>query len=206
MFANCSAGGMHSGYPVAAHIGSSSAQAVDAKALKSDGNWGFFHEYGHNHQHNLWALPATGETTCNLWSVYLFEEYVGKDRDDTHRAIGPLNRRQRIVDYFGKGADFQASWSVWTALETYLQIQERFGWEPFIAVFDEYNRLPRDQWPKSQQEKNDQFVVRLSKATYHNLVPFWRTWGLPLSEGIESELVDLPIWEDHPVAKFQQAN
>ena len=52
--------------------------------------------YGHNHQHNLWSLPRTVETTCNLWSVYVYEEYLGKHRDETNRAIRPLDRRQRI--------------------------------------------------------------------------------------------------------------
>ena len=198
-----SAGGMHSGYPFAAHIGSSSAQAVDARALKSDGNWGFFHELGHNHQHDLWSLPGTGETTCNLWSVYVFEEFIGKKRDNTHSAIGRLNRRQRITEYFGKGdVDFASDWSVWTALETYLQIQEEFGWEPFTQVFIEYNELPRSKGPKTQQEKNDRFVLSLSKATGKNLAPFWRTWGLPLSDDVHRELKDLPVWQDHPVKKF----
>lgn len=200
-----SAGGMHSGYPFAAHLGKDSIQAVDASALKSEGNWGFFHELGHNHQHDLWSLPGTGETTCNLWSVYVFEEFIGKNRDNTHRAVNRLSRRQRMTEYFGKNdADFASNWSVWTALETYLQIQEEFGWEPFTEVFIEYNQLPRAEGPKSQQEKNDRFVVSLSKAIGKNLAPFWQTWGLPLSEDVHRELKDLPVWEDHPVKKFSK--
>ena len=200
-----SAGSMHSGYPFAAHIGGGSAQAVDAKALKSDGNWGFFHELGHNHQHDLWSLPGTGETTCNLWSVYVFEEFIGKNRDNTHGAIGKLNRRQRITEYFKNDTvDFAGNWSVWTALETYLQIQEEFGWEPFTRVFIEYNELDRSKGPKTQQEKNDRFVVSLSRAVGKNLAPFWQTWGLPLSAEVHRELKDLPVWEDHPVKKYSR--
>ncbi|MEC5129477.1 M60 family metallopeptidase [Verrucomicrobiales bacterium BCK34] len=196
-----SAGSMHSSYPVAAHLGSAAEQAVDANSLKKDGNWGFFHEYGHNHQHNLWALPGTGETTCNLWSVYIFEEYVGKDRDDTHRAIRPLDRKQRVNGYFSDGAKFE-NWSVWVALETYLQVQEEFGWEPFKKVFDEYNRLEPGDRPEGQAQINDQWVIRLSKACGKNLQPFWATWGLPMSSDVERALKDLPVWEDHPVAKY----
>ncbi len=196
-----SAGSMHSSYPVAAHLGKAAEQAVDANALK-EGNWGFFHEYGHNHQHNLWALPGTGETTCNLWSVYLYEEYVGKDRDETHNAIRPLNRKQRVNAYFSEGARFESSWSVWTALETYLMIQEEFGWEPFQKVFDEYNHLERDDRPRGQQEINDQWVIRLSKACGKNLHPFWATWNLPMTDLVEQELKDLPIWDGHPVARW----
>jgi len=68
------AGSLHSEYPVAAHLGPDLLVALDARKLKGEGSWGFFHEFGHNHQHDLWSLPGTGETTCNLWSVYLFEE------------------------------------------------------------------------------------------------------------------------------------
>ncbi len=196
------AGSMHSSYPVAAHTGGAAEKAVDARRLRSEGDWGFFHEYGHNHQHNLWALPGTGETTCNLWSVYIYEELIGKNRDNTHGAMSPLNRRQKRNAYFDNGRAFQSEWSVWTALDTYLLIQEEFGWEPFKKVFDEYNRLDQEDWPKSQQEKNDQWVIRLSKAVGKNLHPYWEIWNLPMTDQVARELKDLPVWTDHPVAKF----
>ena len=198
------AGYMHSSYPVAAPQDKSVVQAVDARSLREEGNWGFFHEYGHNHQHDLWALPGTGETTCNLWSVYLFEEWVGKPREEGHDSIRPLDRKQRMNAYFDGGRDFEKDWSMWVALESYLQVQEAFGWEPFQAVFAEYNALPESDWPKTQQEKNDQWVIRLSKACGKNLAPFWRTWNVPLSGTVEDALGDLPVWEDHPVAKWAE--
>jgi hypothetical protein len=198
------AGYMHSSYPVAAPQDRSVEQAVDARALREEGNWGFFHEYGHNHQHDLWALPGTGETTCNLWSVYLFEEWVGKPREEGHDSVRPLDRKQRMNAYFEGGRNFEEDWSVWTALETYLQVQEAFGWEPFKKVFAEYNTLPESEWPKTQQEKNDQWVIRLSRACGTNLAPFWKTWNVPLSDSVSEALSDLPVWENHPVAKWAE--
>ncbi len=195
------AGSMHSGYPVAAHLGGASKKAVDSKALTEEGDWGFFHEYGHNHQHNLWSLPGTGETTCNLWSVYLFEELIGKNRDNTHGAIKPLTRKTRVNKYFADGANFEKSWSMWNALDTYLLVQEEFGWEPFKKVFAEYNELPESDWPKSQQEKNDQFVIRLSKACGKNLAPFWKKWNLPLSPTVDAELAGLEVWKCQDIPK-----
>lgn len=196
------AGYMHSGYPVAAPLDGSAVQAVDAAALRTKGNWGFFHEYGHNHQHNLWMLPGTGETTCNLWSVYLFEEWVGKNRDGAHGSMNPLRRQQRRNAYFTNGRNFEENWSVWTALDTYLLVQEKFGWEPFQKAFASYNELPPNQRPKSQQQKNDQWVLRLSEACGHNLAPYWRAWNLPLSDEIDEQLLDLPAWKDHPVQRY----
>ncbi|NNE91198.1 MAG: hypothetical protein HKN23_06085 [Verrucomicrobiales bacterium] len=196
------AGWMHSGYPVAAHSGGDSAVAVNFEKLKA-GSWGFFHEYGHNHQHNLWALPGTGETTCNLWSVYLFEKHTDKPRGETHGAMKPLRRKQVRNAYFNKDkANFKEKWNVWAALDTYLLVQEEFGWEPFKKTFAEYNTLPREQWPKGQQEINDQWVIRLSKHCGKNLAPFWRAWNLPLTKKVDEALKDLPTWENHPVAGY----
>ena len=44
-----SAGWMHSGYPFMAHLASASG-AVDLSHMESEGDWGMFHELGHNHQ------------------------------------------------------------------------------------------------------------------------------------------------------------
>lgn len=197
-----SAGYMHSSYPVAAHLDKNAVQAVDARDLRQNGNWGFFHEYGHNHQHDLWALPGTGETTCNLWSVYIYENLIGKKRTNTHGAIKTDKRKERREAYFKGGRKFDPDWSMWTALDSYLMIQEEFGWEPFKKIFDEYNHLPKEEWPKTQQEKNDQFVIRLSKACGKNLAPFWQIWNLPLTEGAMAQIADLPAWENHPVEKY----
>ena len=60
-----SAGYLHSGYPVMAHLDQRSTVA-DPEALKK-GNWGFFHELGHNHQRPDWTFDGTGEVTCNLF-------------------------------------------------------------------------------------------------------------------------------------------
>lgn len=189
-----SAGSLHSGYPVAAHLGVDLAKALDARKLKEEGSWGFFHEFGHNHQHDLWALPGTGETTCNLWSVYLFEEWTGKSRDGAHPDVHPLRRQQLRRAYFDGGRDFASGWNVFTALDCYLLIQEKFGWEPFRAVFAEYNRLPEAGWPRTQQEKNDQWVLRLSKACGANLAPYYEAWNLPLSASVKAGLAGLPEW------------
>jgi len=189
-----SAGSLHSGYPVAAHLGPDLAVALDPHRLKGEGSWGFFHEIGHNHQHDLWALPGTTETTCNLWSVYLFEEWTGRSRDGAHPEVHPLRRRQLRQAYFQGERDFAAGWNVFTALDCYLLVQEGFGWKPFQEVFAEFHRLPEADWPRTQQEKNDQWGLRLSRACGANLAPYYRRWNLPISDSVQKELSGLPGW------------
>jgi len=105
-----------------------------------------------------------------------------------------LHRRQLRQAYFLGGRDFAKQWNVFTALDCYLLIQEKFGWKPIQAVFAEYNRLPEIEWPRTQQEKNDQWVLRLSKACGANLAPYYQRWNLPLSPSVAIQLRALPEW------------
>ncbi|CAN0578242.1 unnamed protein product, partial [Laminaria digitata] len=111
-----SAGWMHSGYPIMAHL-ASVPEALDLELLNREGSWGLFHELGHNHQWRDWVLPGTTEANVNLFSVYAMETVVARDRSLAHSALSPVNRSMRIDSYLASGPDF-ARWSVWTALET----------------------------------------------------------------------------------------
>jgi len=199
-------GGLHSGYPIGAHIGKNAEEAVDVESLRKTGNWGFLHEFGHNHQHRPWLLPNTTETTCNLWSVYVSEELFGVSRNDAHREGNRKAREDRMVDYFKRGAPFKEEWAGWTALESYLQIQESFGWEVYKKVFTEYNAYPQGKGPKVDQARYDEWVRKMSRACGVNLVPFYQTWGMPISPSVAGELQTLPEWKQDPVARFRGLN
>ncbi len=196
-------GSMHSGYPIGTHTGKFPEIALDAKRLRAEGDWGIFHEIGHNHQRPMWYLPGTTETTCNLWSLYLYETVIGKGSEETHRAVQPLNRRQTFMEYMNGGKNFEKDWNVWTALETYMQLQEAFGWEAFQEVFDEYNKLDPNERPKEQQEKNDEWMVRFSKTVGRNLGPFFRAWNIPVTEKALAEVSGLPEWKEDPMRSYR---
>ena len=196
-------GALHSGYPIGAHTGGFPEIAVDAKRLRAEGSWGIFHEIGHNHQRPMWYLPGTTETTCNLWSLYLHETIADNSSDNTHRAMTPLSRRQNFMKYISGGKNFEEDWSVWVALETYVQLQEAFGWEAFQEVFDEYNKLETSERPKEQQDKNDQWMIRFSKTVGKNLGPFFRAWNIPVTEKALAEVSALPEWAEDPMVKYR---
>jgi hypothetical protein len=193
-----SAGFMHSGYPIMAHV-PSGEEFMSLSGLQSGGNWGAFHELGHNYQWRDWILPGTTETTCNLFSVYVSEEVVGIDRGEAHSAISDESRVIRISDYLATGPDF-GSWSVWTALETYLQLQEKFGWAPFTQVFTEQRALSDAESPGADQARIDFWVLGMSEATNRDLVPFFTAWGFPVSQSTIDATAGLDPWLDHPLA------
>ncbi|MEX0742171.1 MAG: M60 family metallopeptidase, partial [Phycisphaeraceae bacterium] len=69
-------GYMHAGYPIMTHMDVQRA-FVDLQTLKNDGNWGFYHEIGHNHQSPEWTFDGTVEVTVNLFTLYVYEKVNG---------------------------------------------------------------------------------------------------------------------------------
>jgi hypothetical protein len=195
-----SAGGWHSGYPVMGHMPDSGG-LLDLAKIKEKGSWGPFHELGHNHQYKDWHLPGTTEATCNLWSVYISEEVLGLDLGVSHGALKTEKRKERLEGYLATGPDF-SKWSVWTALETYLQLQEAFGWGIYATLFTEYRELNANQTPKNNQERIDQWVVRSALAVGYNLGPFYVSWGFPIGNEVMGEIAALPEWSENPMLNF----
>lgn len=192
-----SAGWMHSGYPIMAYT-AVSAELTVLEGLQRNGSWGAFHELGHNHQHRSAELNGTTEATVNLWSVYAMENVVGLSRDLAHPALAPADRAARIDAYLAGGRDYEADWSVWTALETYLQLQERFGWAPFQRLFARYRA--ESSAPANEQARLDRWAQWSSEEVGMDLTPFYLAWGWPLSPSVATGLAGLPDWTDHPLA------
>ncbi|HNH50419.1 MAG TPA: M60 family metallopeptidase, partial [Myxococcota bacterium] len=153
---------------------------------------------GHNHQYGPMNLPGTTECTVNLYSVYAMEQVVGMPRSQAHGALSPESRAATIQTYLDRGRNFSADWNVWTCLETYLEYQEAFGWEPLIALNQRYLEM-RDP-PSSDQDIIDRWVLESSLEVGQNLIPFYDAWGFPISASTRSALVDLPSWDNHPLA------
>jgi hypothetical protein len=187
-----SAGYMHSGYPIMAHLDQAS-KVANLEALHQ-GNWGLFHELGHNHQRRDWTFQGTGEVTCNLFSMYTFER-VCRLPMEGHRAMKHDKRAQRMSRYF----DGEGTFADWTsdpflALLTYHQLIQGFGWEPFTAVFQEYQTLSKSERPSEDSARRDQFMVRFSKQVNRNLGPFFEAWKIPTSDAARESIRHLPAW------------
>ena len=123
------------------------------------------------------VLPGT-EVPRNLWNVYIHENLL-KVPTRREGRLGPQMRRQRRQRYLDAGANFSRSWNVWVALDTYLQLQEGFGWELFSDLFPDYRR--RERGKRRQRRRIDEWITRTSRYTERNLVPFYEAWGFPIT-------------------------
>ncbi|KAM9311792.1 TRPM8 channel-associated factor homolog [Gastrophryne carolinensis] len=194
-----SAGWMHSGYPIMCHL-QSAKELTDLENMKKAGLWGPIHELGHNEQRGPWEFPPhTTEATCNLWSVYVHETVLGIPRNEAHSALKPKDREDRIKQYLQNGAKLE-QWSVWIALETYLQLQEVFGWGPFKCVFKDYQKMCNVSQDK--KVKMNLWAEKFSQVVNKNLAPFFKSWGWPIEETTFQKLATLPAWEENPMTKY----
>ena len=189
-----SAGYMHSGYPIMAWLDQAD-KVANLESLKQ-GNWGFFHELGHNHQRPDWKLAGTGEITVNIFSMYCFENVCGLPRHG-HRAMNDENREKNLRAYF---SDPAAGWTdkPFTGLIFYDQLVEGFGWDTYHKVFLEYRDLPEAERPRNEAEKRDQWLVRFSRAAGKNLGPFFEAWRIPTSAAARDSVTNLPVWLPEP--------
>ncbi|XP_011912946.1 PREDICTED: TRPM8 channel-associated factor 2 isoform X6 [Cercocebus atys] len=195
-------GWMHSGYPIMCHL-ESVKEIINEMDMRSRGVWGPIHELGHNQQRHGWEFPPhTTEATCNLWSVYVHETVLGIPRAQAHEALSPPERGKRIKAHLGKGAPL-CGWNVWTALETYLQLQEAFGWEPFTQLFAEYQTL--SHLPKGNTGRMNLWVKKFSEKVKKNLVPFFEAWGWPVQKEVADSLASLPEWQENPMQVYLRA-
>jgi hypothetical protein len=117
---------------------------------------------------------------------------------------GRDDRDGRIHAFMAKGTPIW-EWKneLLQALLIYIPLYEAFGATPFEKVFTEYRRLPDAGRPKSDDEKRDQWQVRLSQTVGKNLGPFFQAWGVPTSERATASIGTESIDKNYRTALFR---
>ncbi|XP_039225445.1 TRPM8 channel-associated factor homolog isoform X2 [Crotalus tigris] len=198
-----SAGWMHAGSPVMSNVGAL-PEIIDVQAFHSKGAWGPIHELGHNQQKSGWNFPPhTTEATCNLWSVYVNETVLHISREIAHPALLPDARRERIETYMRNGANLE-DFEVFTALEPYLQLQEAFGWDPYIHLLAKYQTM--SDIPDDNRYKMNLWAETFSQEVNRNLGPFFKTWGWPIEGSVSEKLaMSYPAWAEDPMIQYRRS-
>ncbi len=186
-----SAGFMHSGYPFMCWINPSEAEIVDLQKLSTKGNWGFFHELGHNHQRTDWTFPGQTEVTCNLFSLYCMEKLVGLPRGTGHGSIKDLhgNMAKRLANPPDMGAFEQ--------LAPFMVLIEAHGWEPLRATLRSYAQNPATG---DVPFKQNSFVIRYGQAAKVDVSEFFTKLGYPVTAETKQALKGFPGFTYTPPA------
>ncbi|NMG07122.1 M60 family metallopeptidase [Brasilonema sp. UFV-L1] len=199
-----SAGSAHAGIPI---MFSPGYKLADVNAISKSGRtgWGVWHELGHNYQQPLWASTFGGESTVNLYSLYVQEKLGEPDelikRKDYIKAINLLND-PNITDKFNKAGD-------WGKLVFLMQIKHAFpeGWDIYKELNKRYRELSANEVAqlKDDQAKRDKFYILMSDITGHDLTSHFDKWAIGLSSAARQTVqnMNLPqpsqnIWEINP--------
>jgi len=157
--------------------------------------WGHYHEMGHSHQNPMWTFDGTGEVTVNIFTVLALNTVNNYPLDFEGTRTAPAHALAVMIKHYEADAPYdQWKSDPFLALQTYALLWHQFGWDAFRQTFRAYDDLKPHEQPKNDQEKRDQFVLRMSKAVGHNLFPYFTAWGVPISKTVEVELKELPTW------------
>ena len=202
-----SVGLLHAGYPIQGPT-EASGGLVDYQQLITSGDWGYFHELGHEMQRrpdkawgwdNPYTFSGDVEVTVNIF------------------ANAALERMAPNADTAGWGYSAHADQVMAKAIATvnstsattfdakdpypfYFQLADGFGWDSYRKVLGGYSQdqdTNRYALPQSEQEEKDQFLIRWSRATGRNMVNYMvNHWGLEVSQAAIDTVNNLgqPDW------------
>jgi hypothetical protein len=182
-----SAGYMHSGYPIMGPLGAAK-DMLNVQTLSTKGNWGVFHEMGHNHEGQAYTFGGDYvEVDVNLFSMYVMQKLVGREMT-AHPALKDIDKV--LTERLGP----QKKADAWGNLSMYVKTIQAFGWEPLHETLKSYSVPGGSDGIKSREQKMDQWVLRYSQAIKHNLAPYYAVFDVTCSDATKAAIQSLPVW------------
>ena len=183
-----SAGFMHSGYPFMCWIEPSQKDSIDLPKLTKEGNWGFFHELGHNHQRRDWTFEGQTEVTCNFFSLYVMEKLVGKPQGRGHPAM------EKIDELLAKRFAAEPNKGPFEQLATFVILIRAHGWEPLRATLRSYATDPAQKGATKEQLQS-LFAERYGKAAKADVSAYFEKMGYHVEATAKASLKGFPAFK-----------
>jgi hypothetical protein len=187
-----SAGWMHSGYPFMCHM-ASAPTITDLAKLRTDGDWGFFHELGHNHQSKDWTFHkpfSQTEVTVNFFSLYCMEHICGKPTGVGHGGLEGDKLLKALDQRFGD----PPSTSPFDQLTPFVVLLHKFGWDSLRQTLASYQEHPNPS-KMTEEERQAEFVRRYSQYAKADLSGYFKRLGYACPPEVVAELHDLPAFD-----------
>ena len=184
-----SAGWMHSGYPFMCHL-ASAPDITDLAKLRTKGDWGFFHELGHNHQSADWTFSGQTEVTVNFFSLYCMEHIAGKPTGEGH---GALNG-EKLFSALDRRLGAPPSTDPFDQLAPFVVLLRKYGWEPLQKTLVSYQATPLAR-KMLEPQRQAEFVKRYSHNAKADLTSFFKQIGYACPDDLCAELKALPAFD-----------
>jgi hypothetical protein len=183
-----SAGFMHSGYPFMCWIDPSQKDSIDLPKLTKEGNWGFFHELGHNHQRTSWTFDGQTEVTCNLFSLYVMEKLVGKPQGKGHPAM------EKLDEMLAKRFAAEPNKGPFEQLATFVVLIRAHGWGPLRETLRSYGSVATPKGATKEQLQSV-FAERYGKAAKADVSEYFEKMGYHVEATAKASLKGFPAFK-----------
>jgi hypothetical protein len=183
-----SAGFMHSGYPFMCWIDPSQKDSIDLPKLTKEGNWGFFHELGHNHQRTSWTFEGQTEVTCNLFSLYVMEKLVGKPQGKGHPAM------EKLDELLAKRFAAEPNKGPFEQLATFVVLIRAHGWGPLRETLRSYGSVATPKGATKEQLQSV-FAERYGKAAKADVSEYFEKMGYHVEATAKASLKGFPAFK-----------
>ena len=183
-----SAGFMHSGYPFMCWIDPSQKDSIDLPKLAKEGNWGFFHELGHNHQRTSWTFEGQTEVTCNFFSLYVMEKLVGKPQGRGHPAM------EKIDELLAKRFAAEPNKGPFEQLATFVVLIRAHGWGPLRETLRSYASVATPKGATKEQLQSI-FAERYGKAAKADVGEYFEKMGYHVEPAAKTALKTFPAFK-----------
>lgn len=165
----------------------------------SEGQWGTYHEFGHNcQQGKIWSWSTLGETTNNLFNFKVANR-IGANYSILHPAV-TSGFPQAITYATGTGAknfDLDAAMNdPFKRMTPFVQIFEKFGYGAMTHLYREARHAAR--FNSNDLAMHNWVYEKLSDYTQLDLGPFFDAWGISYSPAVRDKIVRL-----YPQLAFQ---
>lgn len=145
-------------------------------------------------QRNQWTFDGTEEVTVNIFSLHATFKVIGQDILDQKWPRGQMSRFKHFFSKELSFEDFKNSCEM--ALMLFVLLIKYFGWDSMYTFMKNYevDIAFRNNLPKSEQDKIDQWVLRYSQIVSRNIKPHFEMFGVPVSKEVDDKLAGLEIW------------
>jgi len=197
----------HSGFPIVVTNDFSWFSGIgNVTLIDGGGNWGIFHELGHNNQQTrYWSWGNLGEVSCNFFAFKVakrLEAQAPAAWPPKHpalagaipRAIAFAQDPSTTKNFDGQDTRINDPFS---RLTPFIQMLEKVpagsnynGWEIMTALYKRARRSERISL--NDQAKRDFVYETVCEFTGLNWIPFFRKWGIVISNISQNKFANLP--------------
>lgn len=178
----------------------------------SSGQWGTYHEFGHNcQQGSVWSWSTLGETTNNLFSFKVANR-IGANYNILHPAVSSGFPKALAYANAAGTKNFDTDAAMVTPDESpfmrmlpFVQIFEKYGYGAMTYLYTQARHA--DRLNTNDVTKHNFVYEKLSDYTQTDLSPFFGAWGILISDAVVAKvnakypLLKTPLWTYNPLNK-----